>query len=105
LKDYEHVIIWLDYLNKNLSRRKGRRIKRDHAVFDPTFSELFDAAIDCGLNVTAVNSSDHARYPRRSFVRSGYIMIPKIENKKKFELISTIASKISARRTRNKRTS
>ncbi|HET9774137.1 MAG TPA: signal recognition particle subunit SRP19/SEC65 family protein [Nitrososphaeraceae archaeon] len=104
MKDYEHVIIWLDYLNKNLSRRKGRRIKRDQAVFDPTFSELFDAAIDCGLNATAENSSDHARYPRRSFVRSGYIMIPKIENKKKFELISTIASKISARRTRNKRT-
>jgi hypothetical protein len=31
-------------------------------------------------------------------------MIPKIENKKKFELISIIASKITARRTRNKRT-
>ncbi|MCJ7636402.1 MAG: signal recognition particle subunit SRP19/SEC65 family protein [Nitrososphaeraceae archaeon] len=35
MKDYDHFIIWLDYFNKNLSRKKGRRIKRDMAVFDP----------------------------------------------------------------------
>ena len=103
MKDYEHIIIWLDYLNKNLSKRKGRRIRREDAVFDPTFSELFNAARDCGIDVKEENSSDKARYPRRSFVRSGYIMIPKMENKKKFELISRIASKINERREKTKR--
>ncbi|HJU60242.1 MAG TPA: signal recognition particle subunit SRP19/SEC65 family protein, partial [Nitrososphaeraceae archaeon] len=41
MKDYDHFIIWLDYINKNLSRKKGRRIKRENAVYDPTFLELY----------------------------------------------------------------
>jgi signal recognition particle subunit SRP19 len=98
LKDYDHFIIWLDYLNKNLSRRKGRRISKEQAIFDPTFYELFQAAVDNGLDITTDNSNDHARYPRRSFVRSGYIMIPKIDNKKKIEIIQLLASKISLKR-------
>lgn len=98
LKDYDHFIIWLDYLNKNLSRRKGRRIRKEQAIFDPTLSELMQAALDSGLNITSDKTNDHARYPKRSFVRSGYIMIPKIENKKKYEVMETLASKISLKR-------
>jgi signal recognition particle subunit SRP19 len=97
VKDYDHFIIWLDYFNKNLSRRKGRRIQKEHAIFDPTISELLQAVLDSGLNITNDKSNDHARYPRRSFVRSGYVMIPKI-NKKKYEIMQMLASKISSRR-------
>jgi signal recognition particle subunit SRP19 len=82
LKDYDHIIIWLDYINKNLSKKKGRRIKRENAVFDPIFSELFEAAREEGLEVTLEHSNDHARFPRRSYVRSGYIMISKTVSKK-----------------------
>ncbi len=103
MKDYDHIIIWLDYLNKNLSRKKGRRIKRENAVFDPTFSELFDAAVEEGLNVPLDHSNDHARFPSRSYVRSGYIMISKTLNKKKSELISSLSSRILSKRTKNKR--
>ncbi len=104
MKDYDHIIIWLDYINKNLSKKKGRRIKRENAVFDPIFSELFDAAREEGLEVTLEHSNDHARFPRRSYVRSGYIMISKTVSKKKSEIISALSSRILIQRTRNKRT-
>ena len=104
LKDYDHIIIWLDYINKNLSKKKGRRIKRDNAVFDPTFSEVYDAAREEGLEVTLDHSNDHARFPRRSYVRSGYIMIPKTVSKKKSDIISSISSRVLTQRTKNKRT-
>jgi len=103
LKDYDHIIIWLDYSNKNLSKKKGRRIKRENAVFDPIFSELFEAAREEGLEVTLEHSNDHARFPRRSYVRSGYIMISKTVSKKKSEIISALSSRILIQRTRNKR--
>jgi signal recognition particle subunit SRP19 len=103
MKDYDHIIIWLDYFNKNLSRKKGRRIKRDDAIFDPIFSELYDAALEDGLEVTLEHSNEHARFPRRSYVRSGYIMIPKNTNKKKSDIISSLAAKIMSKRNKSKR--
>lgn len=103
MKDYDHFIIWLDYFNKNLSRKKGRRIKRDMAVFDPSFSELFDVALEEGLDVTLDHSNDHARFPRRPYVRSGYIMISKAFSKQKSEVISLLSSKILSKRTKIKR--
>ena len=104
MKDYDHFIIWLDYLNKNLSRKKGRRIKRQNAVYDPTFSELYEAAVEEGLDITLDSSNDHARFPRRSYVRSGYIMIPKNENKKKSDIISSLSSRINSKRNKTTRT-
>jgi len=103
LKDYDHYIIWLDYINKNLSKKKGRRIKRENAVFDPTFSELYDAAREEGLEVTLDHSNDHARFPRRSYVRSGYIMIPKSISKKKSALIASLSSRVLIQRAKTKR--
>jgi signal recognition particle subunit SRP19 len=72
-------------------------------VFDPIFSELFEAAREEGLEVTLEHSNDHARFPRRSYVRSGYIMISKTVSKKKSEIISALSSRILIQRTRNKR--
>jgi len=103
LKDYDHFIIWLDYINKNLSKKKGRRIKRENAVFDPTFSELYDAAREEGLEVTLDHSNDHARFPRRSYVRSGYIMIPKSISKKKSAIIASLSSRVLIQRAKTKR--
>jgi signal recognition particle subunit SRP19 len=103
LKDYDHIIIWLDYINKNLSKKKGRRVRRENAVFDPTFCELFEDASVEGLDVRFVLSNDHARFPRRSYVRSGYIMISKTVSKKKSEIISQLSSRVLIQRTKNKR--
>ena len=29
MKDYDHVVIWLDYFNKTLSRQKGRKVAKE----------------------------------------------------------------------------
>ena len=104
MKDYDHFIIWLDYFNKNLSRKKGRRIKKENAIYDPTFSELYEAAVEEGFDMTSENSNDHARFPRWSYVRSGYVMVPKDLNKKKSDIIDSLASRIVSQRNKLKRT-
>ena len=66
MKDYEHAVLWLDYFNRNLKRRQGRKVKRDLAVFDPTVQDLVEAARAAGLQfseqeITAMQDSlvDH----------------------------------------------
>ena len=96
------MILWLDYFNKHLSKRKGRRVKRDGAVFDPTFAELVDAAKLAGYDPTTENANDKAKYPRRSFVKSGYVMLPKLEDTRKSVIIASIAEKMLQKRNKQK---
>jgi signal recognition particle subunit SRP19 len=100
LKDYDHVILWLDYFNRNLSRSKGRRVKRDRSVFDPTLLDLIDAAKAAGYEITKEETNDQARYPRRAFVKSSYIMILKSNEVKKSVTINKIAEKMLQKRNR-----
>jgi signal recognition particle subunit SRP19 len=100
LKDYDHVILWLDYFNRNLSRSKGRRVKRDKSVFDPTLADLIDAAKAAGYDITKEETNDQARYPRRAFVKSSYIMILKSNEVKKSVTIKTIADKMVQKRNK-----
>ena len=92
MKDYDHQIIWLDYFNKNLSRKKGRKVGKNLSVYDPTMQELINASKTLELHLTEENISTQARYPRRSFVKSGYIMISKKE--KKSTVVNQIAKKM-----------
>lgn len=92
MKDYDHQIIWLDYFNKNLSRKKGRKIGKNISVYDPTMQELIDASKTLELDLSQENINNQARYPRRSFVKSGYIMISKKE--KKSTVVNQIAKKM-----------
>lgn len=102
MKDYEHIILWLDYFNKHLSKRKGRKVKRDRTVFDPTIIELIDAVKSIGYNPLTEETNDKARYPRRSFVRSGYVMLPKSEDIKKTAIIDIVAEKMVQKRSKQK---
>ncbi|RMF32499.1 MAG: hypothetical protein D6752_00020 [Candidatus Nitrosothermus koennekii] len=79
MKDYDHVILWLDYFNKSLSRKEGRRVSKDLAVFEPKIDELIRAAKALGYKEIEVN--ENARYPKRWYQRSGYIMIEKDDSK------------------------
>ncbi len=72
MKDYDHIVVWLDYFNKTLSRQKGRRLAKDKCVFDPSLNELIESAKAAGLEPT--ETDDQVRFPRRPFVRSGYII-------------------------------
>lgn len=102
MKDYDHAILWLDYFNKNLKVRQGRRVKRDQAVFDPTVTELVEAAKAAGYDVADDAINDHARFPRRSFVKSGYIMIAKKEGVKKSKVLDSVSEKLVQKRARQK---
>ena len=96
MKDYDHQIIWLDYFNKNLSRKKGRKVGKNTSVYDPTMEELIGASKNLELDFSEENINNQARYPRRSFVKSGYIMISKKE--KKSTVVNQIAKKMSETR-------
>ena len=96
MKDYDHIVIWLDYFNKTLSRQKGRRLAKDRCVFDPSLNELIESANDAGLKPTATD--DQVRFPRRPFVRSGYIVLEKKMPKKK--ILNKIADKMIKKRAK-----
>jgi signal recognition particle subunit SRP19 len=102
LKDYDHVILWIDYFNKNLKRRHGRRVKRDHAVSDPTVQDLAEAAKAAGLEFSDQEINSQARFPRRSFVKSGYVMVAKKEGVKKSQVIDAVAEKLLQKKNRQK---
>ena len=96
MKDYEHVVIWLDYFNKNLKKSKGRRVGLEKCVFDPSLKELMDAAKAAGLEIT--ESDDKVRFPKRPFVRSGYIIVPKGSSKTK--ILNKISEKLVSKRSK-----
>jgi signal recognition particle subunit SRP19 len=97
LKDYDHVVLWLEYFNKNLKRRQGRKVKRDQAVFDPSIQELVEAARAAGFQFSDQEINSNARFPRRSFVKSGYVMVAKKEGIKKSQIIDAVANKLLRR--------
>lgn len=92
MKDYDHQIVWLDYFNKNLSRKKGRKVSKNISVYDPTMQELIGASKTLEFDFVEENINNQARYPRRAFVKSGYIMISKRD--KKSSVINQIAKEM-----------
>ncbi len=96
MKDYEHVVIWLDYFNKNLKKSKGRRMGLEKCVFDPSLKELTDAVKAGGFEIT--ESDDTVRFPKRPFVRSGYVIVPKESSKTK--ILYKISEKLVAKRSK-----
>ena len=96
MKDYEHVVVWLDYFNKTLPKKMGRRVSREKSVFDPSLKELSDAATAAGFIPKEEN--DKVRFPRRPFVRSGYIILPKGLPKSK--VMAKISEKLVSKRAK-----
>jgi signal recognition particle subunit SRP19 len=92
MKDYDNQIIWLDYFNKNLSRKKGRKVSKNISVYDPTMQELIGASKTLELDFLEEDINNQARYPRRAFVKSGYIMI--LKKDKKSSVINQIAKEM-----------
>ncbi|HXV66787.1 MAG TPA: signal recognition particle subunit SRP19/SEC65 family protein [Nitrosopumilaceae archaeon] len=96
MKDYEHVVVWLDYFNKTLPRDKGRKLPKEKCVFDPSLNELIEAAKSAGLELT--ESNDKVRFPKRPYVRSGYIILPKDGPKTK--ILNKISEKLVSKRAK-----
>jgi len=96
MKDYEHVVIWLDYFNKTLPRNKGRRLEKNNCIFDPSLKELIDATKAAGFEIS--ESDDKVRFPKRPYVRSGYVVLPKESSKTK--ILNKISEKLVAKRSK-----
>ncbi len=96
MKDYEHIVIWLDYFNKNLKKSKGRRQGLEKCIFDPSLKELIDATTSAGFEIT--ESNDKVRFPKRPFVRSGYVVLPKGSSKTK--ILNKISEKLTLKRSK-----
>ena len=96
MKDYEHVVIWLDYFNKTLPRNKGSRLEKNNCIFDPSLKELIDATKAAGFEIS--ESNDKVRFPKRPYVRSGYVVLPKGSSKTK--ILNTISEKLVAKRSK-----
>ena len=94
MKDYEHVVVWLDYFNKTLPRNKGRKLSKEKCVFDPSLKELIDASKAAGLEPK--ETEEQVRYPKRPYVRSGYIVLEK--NTTKINIMNKISSKLVSKR-------
>ena len=94
MKDYEHVVIWLDYFNKNLKKSKGRKMGLEKCVFDPSLKELMAATKAAGFEIT--EHDEKVRFPKRPFVRSGYVVLPKGSSKTK--ILNRISEKLVAKR-------
>lgn len=101
MKDYDNVIIWVDYYNKNLSRGKGRRISKSIAVYDPMITELVVAAESLGYQIENDQINDGARFPKRPHIKSGYIMISKNDSLKN-KILKDIAEKMLLNRAKSK---
>ena len=96
MKSYDHVVIWLDYFNKTLSRKKGRRLPKDKCVFDPSLNELIESSNAAGLKPT--ETDDKVRFPQRAYVRSGYIILEKKFSKTK--ILNKISEKLVIKRAK-----
>ena len=96
MKDYEHIVIWLDYFNKNLKKSKGRILGLEKCIFDPSLKELMDATKAGGFEIT--ESDDKVRFPKRPFVRSGYVIVPKESSKTK--ILNRISEKLVIKRSK-----
>ncbi len=96
MKDYEHIVIWLDYFNKNLKKSKGRKQGLEKCIFDPSLKELIDATKVAGFEIT--ESNDKVRFPKRPFVRSGYVVLPKGSSKTK--ILNKISEKLILKRSK-----
>ena len=96
MKDYEHVVVWLDYFNKTLPRDKGRKLSKEKCVFDPSLKELIEATKAAGIELT--ESDEKVRFPKRPYVRSGYVIVPKDGPKTK--ILNKISEKLVSKRAK-----
>ncbi len=75
---------------------KKRRLSKEKCVFDPSLKELIDASNAAGLQPN--ETEEQVRYPKRPYVRSGYIVLPKTE--KKTTMLEKISQKLVSKRAK-----
>ena len=77
-----------------MPRNKGRRLAKEKCIFDPSLKELIEATKAAGLEPK--ESEEQVRFPKRPYVRSGYIVLEK--NTTKTNIMNKISEKLVSKR-------
>jgi signal recognition particle subunit SRP19 len=89
LKEYERLVIWLDYLDSEKKRSQGRRVPLNSCVRAPTLEEMAQACKKLKLDF----QPQKAFHPKSSRRQSGYVSIKKTGPKQ--QTILAIAREMS----------
>ena len=85
----DKYVIWPIYFDKSISRLKGRKISKKHAVEKPTIEAISKAAKSLGLNP---KFEKDCAYPSTHWKKQGRILIDKKDSKAK--LLKQIANRM-----------
>lgn len=85
------IMIWPQYLDKDLSLSEGRKVSKDIAVSKPTLSDIEKALKRMGLTYTV--EKDKA-YPGKWYEKSGRVLVE--YDGTKMELLKEVSLKIKA---------
>ncbi|MEM0118056.1 MAG: signal recognition particle subunit SRP19/SEC65 family protein [Conexivisphaerales archaeon] len=96
MKDYDKLILWLDYFDSNIPRARGRRIPNHAAVKGPSLEELALAARRLGLEPEV----QQARRPSSRRI-TGFIQVKK--TMKKGELIKRLTAELAKVRSETRK--
>ena len=83
------IVIWPQYLNKDLTLGEGRKVSKEIAVSSPTMSEIEKALKRLGFTY---NVQQERAYPGKWYEKSGRVLV-EYENTK-LELIKEVSLKI-----------
>lgn len=87
MREKEEMIIWPQYLDKELSVSEGRKVPLEYAVKDPTVNKIEKALKRLGIK--CITEKDKA-YPGKWYEKSGRVLVSKEHNKN--ELLKKIGS-------------
>ncbi|WP_456418836.1 signal recognition particle subunit SRP19/SEC65 family protein [Methanocaldococcus infernus] len=83
------MIIWPQYIDKNKSRKEGRKVSKEIAVKNPSIKLIEKALKKMNLNYKIYSDK---RYPREHWERVGYIEVE--YNGKKLEFLKKLCKVI-----------
>ena len=89
MKEYERLVVWLDYLDSEKKRSEGRRVPLNSCVRAPNLEELAQACKKLKLDF----QTQKAFHPRSSRRQSGYVSIKKAGPKQ--QTLMAIAREVS----------
>ena len=89
MKEYERMVVWLDYLDSERKRAEGRRVPLNSCVRAPSLEEMAQACKKLSLDA----QPQKAFYPKAARRQSGYVSIKKTGRKQ--QVIMAIAREMS----------
>lgn len=87
------IMVWPQYINKNLSLSEGRKVSKEIAVSDPTLNDIERALKRMGLSMSIQKEKS---YPGKWYEKSGRILVE--SDLKKLDLLKSICEEIKKMR-------